>query len=63
MKCKNCNHSIRSTSVYDNEELRNNKNKPWIHRNHDKDGNCQVIWCKCCNAEPKQDALQEIGEK
>ena len=52
MKCKNCNHSIRSTTIYDTRRLRSSKSYPYTHSRHDEDGNCQVIWCKCCKAEP-----------
>ena len=54
-KCKNCNHAIRSTTIWDSPRLRENPNAPYIHRKHDIDGNCQVIWCKCQRAEPKEE--------
>lgn len=56
MRCKNCGHSIRSTTIYDTEEIRK-KSPPYIHsrRDKNKDNCCGVVFCSCEYAEKSEE--------
>jgi hypothetical protein len=43
-RCANCGHTIIRSTIRMPIKLRNKK---WVHRCHDGNGHCKVLWCDC----------------